>query len=494
MTKNFADMKVFQYFCDAIHKNETMNINELYEFYKQHPVVTTDSRDCPEGSIFFALKGESFDGNQFALQALEKGCALAVVDDPNVVEKAQLSTLNSQLSTRLCLVPDALQAFKDLAREHRRQFQIPIIGITGTNGKTTTKELIRAVLAEKYNVLATEGNFNNDVGVPKTLFRLTADHDIAVIEMGASHPGDIRTLAETAEPTCGLITNVGKAHLQGFGSLKGVLKTKGELYDYLATRDESVVFINADDELLTSILPETAWVSPYSTNLANADGCVVGEVIKNSTPNTQHLTPNTKHQTSNSPYLNLRWQENGLDLEERGEEPKWYEIQTHLIGSYNINNVLAAITIGLQFAVEPEKICHAIENYIPSNNRSQFTETAKNRLIVDAYNANPTSMELALENFHQMDVSPKMAIIGEMRELGESSDEEHRHIVKVLKKCRFDRVWLIGDAYADIKCHYRKFHDVDEAKIAIADEHPEGFYILLKGSNSTRLWQLPELL
>ncbi len=500
MTKNFADMKVFQYFCDAIHKNETMNINELYEFYKQHPVVTTDSRDCPEGSIFFALKGESFDGNQFALQALEKGCALAVVDDPNLVSERTVSPTAENFyedivpspsgegqGGALFLVPDALQAFKDLAREHRRQFQIPVIGITGTNGKTTTKELIRAVLAEKYNVLATEGNFNNDVGVPKTLFRLTADHDIAVIEMGASHPGDIRTLAETAEPTCGLITNVGKAHLQGFGSLKGVLKTKGELYDYLATRDESVVFINADDELLTSILPETAWVSPYSTNLANADGCVVGEVIKNLTPNTQHLTPN-------SPYLNLRWQENGLDLEERGEEPKWYDIQTHLIGSYNINNVLAAITIGLQFAVEPEKICHAIENYIPSNNRSQFTETAKNRLIVDAYNANPTSMELALENFHQMDVSPKMAIIGEMRELGESSDEEHRHIVKVLKKCRFDRVWLIGDAYSDIKCHYRKFHDVDEAKIAIADEHPEGFYILLKGSNSTRLHQLPALL
>ena len=477
-----------------------MNINELYEFYKQHPVVTTDSRDCPEGSIFFALKGESFDGNQFALQALEKGCALAVVDDPNLVSERTVSPTAENFyedivpspsgegqGGALFLVPDALQAFKDLAREHRRQFQIPVIGITGTNGKTTTKELIRAVLAEKYNVLATEGNFNNDVGVPKTLFRLTADHDIAVIEMGASHPGDIRTLAETAEPTCGLITNVGKAHLQGFGSLKGVLKTKGELYDYLATRDESVVFINADDELLTSILPETAWVSPYSTNLANAYGCVVGEVIKNSTPNTQHPTPNT-------PYLNLRWQENGLDLEERGEEPKWYDIQTHLIGSYNINNVLAAITIGLQFAVEPEKICHAIENYIPSNNRSQFTETAKNRLIVDAYNANPTSMELALENFHQMDVSPKMAIIGEMRELGESSDEEHRHIVKVLKKCRFDRVWLIGDAYSDIKCHYRKFHDVDEAKIAIADEHPEGFYILLKGSNSTRLHQLPALL
>ena len=478
-----------------------MNIKELYEFYQKHPVITTDSRNCPEGSIFFALKGESFDGNQFALQALEKGCALAVIDDPNLVLGLSASPTVENLYENvipspsgegqggaLLLVPDALQAFKDLAREHRRQFQIPVIAITGTNGKTTTKELIRAVLAEKYNVLATEGNFNNDVGVPKTLFRLTNEHEIAVVEMGASHPGDIRTLAETAEPTCGLITNVGKAHLQGFGSLKGVLKTKGELYDYLTTRDESVVFINADDELLTSILPETAWVSPYSTNLANADGCVVGEIISQTT------SPQSGGLRGATPYLRFRWQENGLDLEERGENPKWYEISTHLIGSYNINNVLAAVTIGLQFAVAPEQICRAIENYIPSNNRSQFTETATNRLIVDAYNANPTSMELALENFRQMPVGPKMAIVGEMRELGESSDEEHRHIVKVLKKCRFDRVWLIGDAYADIKCHYRKFHDVEEAKIAIADEHPEGFYILIKGSNSTRLHQLPELL
>lgn len=467
-----------------------MNIKELYDFYQQHPVVTTDSRDCPEGSIFFALKGESFDGNQFALQALEKGCALAVVDDPEVVSELSASPTAGNLYENavpspsgegqggaFLLVPDALQTFKDLAREHRRQFHIPVIGITGTNGKTTTKELIRAVLAEKYNVLATEGNFNNDVGVPKTLFRLTAEHEIAIIEMGASHPGDIRTLAETAEPTCGLITNVGKAHLQGFGTLKGVLKTKGELYDYLATRDESVIFINADDELLTGILPETAWVSPYSTNLANADGCVVGEIIKDA-----------------GGFLHLRWQENGLDLEERGEEAQWYEVRTQLVGAYNINNVLAAITVGLQFAVEPEKICHAIENYIPTNNRSQLVETATNRLIVDAYNANPTSMEAALDNFRQMPISPKMVIIGEMRELGESSDEEHRHIVKVLKKCRFDRVWLVGDAYADIKCHYRKFHDVEDVKNALHDERPEGFHILIKGSNSTRLYQLPELL
>lgn len=210
-----------------------MSIKELYQLYQQHPCITTDSRDCPEGSIFLALKGASFDGNNFAAAALEKGCSYAIIDDKEVFESRP-----STIADRLILVADCLQTYKDLAREHRRQFNIPVVGITGTNGKTTTKELITAVLAEKYNVLATQGNFNNDVGVPKTLFRLTAEHEIAVIEMGASHPGDIKTLAETAEPTCGLITNVGRAHLQGFGSFKGVVRTKGELYDFLSRRDE----------------------------------------------------------------------------------------------------------------------------------------------------------------------------------------------------------------------------------------------------------------
>ena len=456
-----------------------MNIKELYAFYKQHPVVTTDSRDCPEGSIFVALKGDTFDGNKFAVQALEKGCALAIIDDPTVlegVENIDDQEKKESLRSRLLLVPDTLQAFKDLAREHRRQFQIPVIGITGTNGKTTTKELVRAVLAEKYNVMATEGNFNNDVGIPKTLLRLTPEHDIAVVEMGASHPGDIKTLAETAEPTCGLITNVGKAHLQGFGSLKGVIQTKGELYDFLATRDESVIFINADNEHLVSILPDKAWVAPYSKNAANAEGCVVGQLV------------------ACDPFLRLRWCENGLDLEERGAEQRWYEVATHLIGSYNLDNVLAAITVGLQFAVAPEQICRALESYVPKNNRSQLTETATNHLIVDAYNANPTSMEAALDNFNLMQVAPKMAIIGEMRELGESSREEHGHIVKVLKRYRFDKVWLVGEEFRDIKCHYRKFHDVEEVKAAIEEERPEGYYILIKGSNGNRLYQLPELL
>ena len=252
-----------------------MDIKQLYDFYRQHPVVTTDSRDCPEGSIFIALKGDTFDGNRFAVQALGKGCAMAVVSDPQVVDDY---VAQGGDAARLMLVPDTLQAFKDLAREHRRQFSIPVVGVTGTNGKTTTKELLRAVLSTTHQVMATEGNFNNDVGVPKTLLRLRPEHTLAIVEMGASHPGDIRTLAETAEPTCGLITNVGKAHLQGFGSFEGVVRTKGELYDFLASRPESHIFVNADNDHLTRILPATVTTTGY-THHADKSRCrVCGEV------------------------------------------------------------------------------------------------------------------------------------------------------------------------------------------------------------------------
>jgi UDP-N-acetylmuramoyl-tripeptide--D-alanyl-D-alanine ligase len=361
-----------------------------------------------------------------------------------------------------------------LAREHRRQFQIPVIGITGTNGKTTTKELIASVLSQKYNVLYTQGNFNNDVGVPKTLFRLTSEHEIAVIEMGASHPGDIKTLAETAEPTCGLITNVGRAHLQGFGSFKNVVKTKGELYDFLGRRGESLVFLNADNERLVDILPDNVWVAPYSTNPENVEGCTVGEVI------------------SCAPFLKFRWRESDTNLEER--EPTWYEVQTQLIGAYNIDNMMAAIAVGLNFGVEPAAINSALEAYKPSNNRSQLTVTAKNHLIVDAYNANPSSMRAALENFRLMDVSPKMVILGEMRELGNSCRKEHQKLVAQLSESNIDEVWLVGDEYTDLPATYRHFHDAEEVKAAIAEHQPEGYYILIKGSNSTRLYQLPELL
>jgi len=452
-----------------------MEIKELYNLYQQHPCITTDSRDCPEGSIFLALKGESFDGNKFALQALEKGCAYAIIDD-----KAILGNLGDPRisSDRLILVDDCLQTFKDLAREHRRQFDIPVIGITGTNGKTTTKELVAAVLSQKYNVLYTQGNFNNDVGVPKTLFRLTKEHEIAVIEMGASHPGDIKTLVETAEPTCGLITNVGRAHLQGFGSFEGVIKTKCELYDFLRTREDGLIFINADNEYLMDQIgdDEEIWITPYSTSPDNQYACISGEVIEC------------------NPFLKFRWREPLMTLEEEGRSTKWHKVQTHLIGAYNIDNLLAAISVGINFGVERKKICEALENYVPSNNRSQMTITEKNHLIVDAYNANPTSMQAALENFSLIQADRKMAILGQMGELGTESDKEHRQMVNYLEQAGYDEVWLVGDNFKDIPCAFRKFHDVEEVKAAILEHSPEGYYILIKGSNSNKLFQLPELL
>ena len=421
-------------------------------------------------SFISRLKGESFNGNKFALQALEKGCSYAIVDE-------DLENLD-KLDDRIIKVDDCLQTFKDLAREHRRQFDIPVIGITGTNGKTTTKELVAAVLSQKYNVLYTQGNFNNDVGVPKTLFRLTKEHEIAVIEMGASHPGDIKTLAETAEPTCGLITNVGKAHLQGFGSFEGVIKTKCELYDFLRTREDGLIFINADNDYLVDQIgdEEEIWLSPYSTDPENQYTCISGEII------------------ACDPFLKFRWREPLMTLEEEGRSTKWHKVQTQLIGSYNIDNLLAAIAVGINFGVDRKKICAALEAYTPSNNRSQMTVTEKNHLVVDAYNANPTSMQAALDNFRRMEVPHKMAILGQMGELGADSDAEHRQLVADLEASGFEEVWLVGDNFADIPCAFRKFHDVEEVKTAIREQQPEGRYILIKGSNSNKLFQLPELL
>ena len=448
-----------------------MDIKELYRLYQAHPVITTDSRDCPEGSIFLALKGASFNGNQFAQAALNKGCAYAIIDEKEY-----------QTDERIILVEDALQTFKELAREHRRQFDIPIIGITGTNGKTTTKELIRAVLAEQYNVMATEGNYNNDVGVPKTLMRLTDDYDIAVVEMGASHPGDIKTLVETSEPTYGLITNVGRAHLQGFGSFEGVCKTKGELYDFLISHD-APLFVNRDNEYLMQMISQRSTANSQQPDIYyygqsdNPDILIRGEVI------------------SCAPFLKFRWREQDADA---GYTSEWLTVQTHLIGAYNLDNMLAAITIGYVNNIPFDKINHALENYKPTNNRSQMTETQTNHLIVDAYNANPTSMKAAIDNFRLMEVSPKMAILGKMGELGDIWEEEHQKVVTMLEEAKFDEVWLVGDEYFSTQHtslpNLRLFHDVEEVKAAIAQEQPQHRYILIKGSNSVKLFQLPELL
>ena len=421
-------------------------MTELYSLFLKQRAITTDSRDCPKGSIFFALKGETFNGNAYAASALEKGCAYAVIDEAEYAA-----------DDRYIVVPDVLTTLQQLANEHRKALGTPIVGITGTNGKTTTKELVATVLGKKYNVLYTQGNFNNHIGVPKTLLQLTEEHNMAVIEMGANHPGEIKTLVNIVEPDCGLITNVGKAHLEGFGSFEGVIKTKGELYDFLREH-KGKVFIDEENEHLMNISLGLDLI-PY----------VTGEVI------------------DCAPYLHFKWQ--GGD------------IMTHLIGAYNIKNMMAAATVGLHFGVSVADINDALAGYIPSNNRSQLTITEKNKLIVDTYNANPTSMMAALQNFSIMQVSPKMAILGDMRELGEVSEAEHKKVVDFLtaeeakaKEGEF-LVWLVGAEFSKTSCHFRKFPDVAAVKKALEEEGvPTGYHILIKGSNGIRLFELPALL
>ena len=385
-----------------------MKLSALYQIFLDCQLVTTDSRNCPEGSLFIALKGESFNGNAFAGKALETGCAYAVIDESEyAIEGDQ----------RYILVDDCLQTLQQLANYHRRQLGTRVIGITGTNGKTTTKELISAVLSQSHNILYTLGNLNNHIGVPSTLLRLKAEHDLAVIEMGANHPGEIKFLSEIVEPDCGIITNVGKAHLEGFGSFEGVIKTKGELYDFLRKKEGSTVFIHHDNAYLMNIAGGLNLI-PYGTE---DDLYVNGRI------------------TGNSPYLTFEWK--------AGKDGETYQVQTQLIGEYNFPNALAAITIGRFFGVEDAKINEALAGYTPQNNRSQLKKTDDNTLIIDAYNANPTSMMAALQNFRNMEVPHKMLILGDMRELGAESAAEHQKIADYLKECAFEKVWLVGDQF-----------------------------------------------
>lgn len=412
--------------------------------------VTTDSRNCPEGSMFIALKGETFNGNAFAAQALKQGCRYAVIDESEYAGEGTI------------LVDNCLQALQQLANYHRRQLKTPVIGITGTNGKTTTKELISTVLSRKFNTLYTEGNFNNHIGVPLTLLRLTKEHEMAVVEMGANHPGEIKTLVHIAEPDYGIITNVGKAHLQGFGSFEGVIRTKGELYDFLRAKGGATIFIQNENPYLNGIAEGLTCVRYGQT----AGLYVSGELI------------------SCSPFLSFRW---------TAEEVS-HEVNTHLIGSYNLNNMLAAAAIGRYFGVSDDDISSALASYLPHNNRSQLKETADNKLIVDAYNANPTSMMAALKNFRQVEAPHKMVILGDMKELGEASQEEHQKVVDYLKECGFDRVVLVGPEFAAATHSYQTFQHVDEVLADIRIHKPQGYYILIKGSNSMKLSQLPEYL
>ncbi|MBU3836255.1 MAG: UDP-N-acetylmuramoyl-tripeptide--D-alanyl-D-alanine ligase [Candidatus Phocaeicola merdigallinarum] len=427
-----------------------MEIVELYNRFTECNGLTTDSRHCPEGSMFLALKGETFNGNAFAAQSLAQGCRYAVVDEPQYA---------SPENPRIILVDNCLETLQKLANYHRRRLGTRMIGVTGTNGKTTTKELIATVLGEKFKVLYTQGNFNNHIGVPLTLLRLKPEHEMAVIEMGANHPGEIKTLVHIAEPDYGIITNVGKAHLQGFGSFEGVIRTKGELYDFLREKGNATIFIQNENPYLNKIAAGLTCVRYGQTPGLDVTGKVV----------------------ACSPFLHFSWTAEGIS----------HDVQTHLIGAYNLDNALAAVAIGRYFGVEDTKICHALSSYVPQNNRSQLVHTASNTLIVDAYNANPTSMMAALENFRQMEAAHKVAILGDMKELGEGSHEEHQKVVDFLKECGFERVMLVGPEFGGTASSFEHYKDVKEVEALLAAHPLQGCCILVKGSNSMKLSELP---
>lgn len=447
-----------------------MKIISIYNKFKECGRVTTDTRTLSAGDMFFALRGENFDGNEYALKALEAGASYAVV--------AEDSAAAASGDPRVIPVEDTLKTLQELARWHRSMTfvdgkPLPVVALTGTNGKTTTKELIRQVLSVRYNVTATKGNLNNSIGVPLTLLTVDPDTQIAVVEMGASHPGDIKELVDIALPNFGLITNVGKAHLLGFGSFEGVMKTKGELYDYLR-RTSDKVFLNVDNPYLCRMASERNLQSdperPYSLVLPYGLEYSGAEVLPSS---------------PESPFLRIRM--NGA------------VINTNLVGAYNADNVIAAIAVGAHFGVSFEDAVKAIEAYVPSNNRSQMVKTGSNTLIVDAYNANPTSMEAALSNFAGVQADKKIVLLGDMLELGEDSVEEHLKVIRRLSSSSYSLVCLVGKEFGSA------LEKVDEAGVKwfatssdmaewFKDNPVNGSVILIKGSRGTRMEKVLEVL
>lgn len=420
------------------------DITALYRIFCDHPYISTDSRSIGKGSIFFALKGASFNGNDFALEALEKGASFAVIDEPPKSE-----------DRRLYRVKNVQASLQELATFHRKQLGLKIIAITGSNGKTTTKELIHSVLSTKYNTLATSGNLNNHIGVPLTLLRLTSQNEIGVVEMGANHLGEIASYCEIAQPDYGIITNVGKAHLEGFGSFEGVIKAKTELYKYLQ-KTGGKVFLNGDNNYLVNA---AGAINKYSYGTENAD--CTGKII-------------TSH-----PYLELQCKFEGKDI----------TIKSKLIGKYNFENILAAVCIGSYFKIPPELIQASIASYIPSNNRSQLVKTATNTVILDSYNANPSSMHAALENFNESDYKNKIVILGDMAELGAESETEHTRLVNLILAHGFDKVFLVGPNFekAVVTNRFQNFASVELLGDYLANNPMKNSAILIKGSRKMQM-------
>ena len=435
-----------------------ITIEDLYKLYLSHPIVSTDTRKLPEGCLFFALRGANFDGNKYAGTALEAGAAYAIIDEADQL-----------IDERTILVPDALEALQLLAAHHRRALGIPVIAITGTNGKTTTKELTAAVLSQSYDLLYTEGNLNNHIGVPLTLLRLTPEHQLALIEMGASKPGDIAELCAIAQPNYGLITNIGQAHLEGFGSLEGVRRTKGELYDSVRAR-EGILFYHEEDEVLRQMSLGTERISYGSSPKAYVQGVA---------------SPST----GESLFLHFSWSCPILEMSPR-------EVQTQLVGDYNLANALAAIAIGLYFDVPSDKIDEALTSYCPSNSRSQLIHSERgNQIIADAYNANPSSMRTALSNFLAIEpaLRPRIVILGDMNELGASSHEAHQELYQKLSSTTTPplEIYLCGPHWREELGDQPQVYPNVEELIAHIEAHPiTKSLILVKGSNSIHLGKL----
>lgn len=427
-------------------------LEKIYACYLQSGKVSTDSRNIEKGCLFFALKGENFNGNQYAESALKKGAAYAIVDEKEYAGSAHT-----------ILVDDALSCLQQLAKHHRQQLNIPILGITGTNGKTTTKELISAVLAQKYRVAYTRGNLNNHIGVPLTLLQMTADTEFGVVEMGANHPGEIGFLCQIAQPNYGIITNIGKAHLEGFGSFEGVVKTKGELYDFIA-QTGGTVFYNRDNELLLHLGEKL----PARVSYGQSQADLTGEAIQ---------SPPYIHAKVNFPkgvlYLNSK-----------------------LIGNYNFENIMAAACIGNYFEVDPLKIQEAIKCYHPSNNRSQLIRSGELTIVMDAYNANPTSMAASISSFSNHASANSYLILGDMLELGTYSAQEHTNILKLIRKKGFTNVFLVGKEFAKAAAAfpYSAFQTVSELCSHLEKKGIKNGNVLLKGSRGIQLEKVLEVL
>jgi UDP-N-acetylmuramoyl-tripeptide--D-alanyl-D-alanine ligase len=425
----------------------------LYNLFLTSSGICTDTRKIEEDSLFVCIKGENFDGNTFASKALEQGAMHVIVDNEDFYSDP----------SRMTLVENSVKALQDLANHHRNQFDIPVIGITGSNGKTSTKELIHTVLKKKYTVLATIGNLNNHLGVPFTLLRLKPEHEIAIIEMGANRFKDIEELSAIAEPTHGIITNIGKAHLEGFGGFEGVLKTKRELYESVEQSNGMIIY-NADDEILTNALPKNTKTFTYGTENSEILGELVGL----------------------SPFVEMKWTNNNYTSP---------VLKTQMIGKYNFYNYLAAISFGIVFDVPTGDISDAVEEYTPTNNRSQVKKTAKNTLIMDCYNANPTSMKSALESFAANNHPDKVFIIGDMKELGTEEEKEHQAIIDLVEELNLTG-YTVGDAFnkVDSEAVMRRFTTTEELNAFLEGENLSGKLVLLKGSRSVGLEKAEEVL